>query len=259
MGTASKEAQKRMDLLDEKARERFIPLNAQLELTSDCNLKCVHCYIARDEKKRELSFAEIINLLDQLADAGCLWLNLTGGEALTRLDFFDIAHYARKKHFAVRIFTNATLIDEAAAHKIAQLSPLSVEISIYGVNPATHDAITRVSGSFERTMQAVKMLCKENLRVVMKTVLMKKNIFEVEDIFRWCRNLGLEHQFDVQICPRNDGSPEPTIYQLDDDELKDYFLKDIPERIEYEKEEVSVVAGQKPTCSPATNTCGISS
>ena len=70
-------------------------------------------------------------------------LSLSGGEAMVRKDFFTIAEYARSKRFVLRIFTNGLLINAAAADRIAALHPYGVEISLYGADAATHDAITR--------------------------------------------------------------------------------------------------------------------
>lgn len=43
------------------------------------------------------------DILDQLAEAGTLFLNLSGGEIFLRDDFFVIAEYARKRNFVLRL------------------------------------------------------------------------------------------------------------------------------------------------------------
>ena len=88
--------------LHENAVEKRIPISGSIELTERCNLKCVHCYINQSPdniklSKREMSKNEIFNILDQIVDAGCLWILLTGGEPLLRHDFLDIYTYAKKK------------------------------------------------------------------------------------------------------------------------------------------------------------------
>ncbi|UCG54887.1 MAG: radical SAM protein, partial [Dehalococcoidia bacterium] len=86
------------------AREA-IPLNVLFELTYRCNVHCSHCYVV-DRSGVELSFNEIASILRQLADDGCLFLTLTGGEVLLRNDFLEIARYARGLGFALKVFTN---------------------------------------------------------------------------------------------------------------------------------------------------------
>ncbi|MGH9144339.1 MAG: radical SAM protein, partial [Vicinamibacterales bacterium] len=80
--------------------ERRLPLNGTIEVTRRCPLTCLHCYnnlpmSDGDARSRELDYDEHCRLLDQLADAGCLWLLYTGGEIFARRDFLDIYTYAK--------------------------------------------------------------------------------------------------------------------------------------------------------------------
>ena len=100
-----------------------IPISCQFDLTYHCNLNCIHCYIVKNDIP-ELKTSQIKNILKQLARAGILFLSFSGGEILTREDFFEIAEYARKLHFSLNLKTNGTLIDEEIADKIAALYPL---------------------------------------------------------------------------------------------------------------------------------------
>lgn len=76
----------------EDAARKRIPISGGLELTFRCNLKCKHCYVASGIKanSEEHSFREVCKILDAIADEGCLWLLITGGEPLARKDFLDI-------------------------------------------------------------------------------------------------------------------------------------------------------------------------
>jgi MoaA/NifB/PqqE/SkfB family radical SAM enzyme len=133
--------------IQERAARKKIPFSCHFDLTYHCNLNCVHCYVVKEDRP-ELNTAEVKSILDQLAAAGTLYLSFSGGEIFTREDFFEIAEYARKLHFALRLLTNGTLIDEETADRIAALNPDLVSISIYSANPEIHDEITSVPGSF---------------------------------------------------------------------------------------------------------------
>jgi MoaA/NifB/PqqE/SkfB family radical SAM enzyme len=79
-----------------------IPVSGSFELTFRCNLRCAHCYCNlplndQDTIEKELATEEVFNILDQIAEAGCLWLLITGGEPLLRKDFLEIYTYAKKK------------------------------------------------------------------------------------------------------------------------------------------------------------------
>src|SRR5215471_6588531 len=133
------------------AERREVPLSALIELTHACNLDCEQCYLELlpDRQIGALTTDEWKRILRQLADEGCLYLTISGGEPLARRDFFELAEFARRLGFALRIFTNGTLCDDAAADRIAALAPLAVEISLHAACAKIHDAITRRAGSFD--------------------------------------------------------------------------------------------------------------
>jgi AdoMet-dependent heme synthase len=69
-----------MEGLNEKAVRLNVPLSAHLDITYRCNERCVHCYLDHDDHG-ELTFDEIRDLLSQMAEAGVLFLTISGGGA----------------------------------------------------------------------------------------------------------------------------------------------------------------------------------
>jgi len=204
-----------------KTREKALPFSIIWELTYRCNLECRHCYLL-GEKEQELPLSKIKEIANDLAEAGTLFLTLTGGEPLLRSDFFDIVEYLRKKRFAITIFTNGTLITRDIAKRIASFSPWSVEISIYGAKARTHERITRVAGSFEKTIESAKLLKEMGVRVVLKTLWMRENINEARELLDLVEKIGAGFRGSVIISPRNNGDRSPLSLRLTDEEL--YFL-----------------------------------
>jgi radical SAM protein with 4Fe4S-binding SPASM domain len=200
------------------ARRKLIPLDAMLEVTYRCNLSCVHCFIEEDTHE-ELATREIFDLLDQLAAAGTMTVTFTGGEALMREDFFDIAAYARHKAMAVNLMSNGTLIDDAAAREMQRLHFSSICLSLYGTTDATHEAVTRRRGSFAMISKALEVLRQYNLPVDIKTPVLNINFSEFSDVHYLCRDLGLQYNAYPFLSPTTRGSRGPLQYRLDDLEL----------------------------------------
>lgn len=200
--------------------EHHIPFNVMFELTHRCNTRCKHCYQHHPKRADgELTTEEWCQVMDDLASAGTLYLTLTGGEALLRKDFFEIAGYARKKRFALKIYTNGTLIGPKVAEKIAALRPFTIEMSVYGSNPETHDAMTQVRGSFDRVIRAVRLLVALKQRVILKCPLATSSFGQYEDIMQLAQDLGAEYRFDPTIAPMNDGTTCPTNLRIGTEEL----------------------------------------
>jgi len=210
-----------------KTWDQHIPLKVLWELTYRCNERCVHCYIVPDPTRKELSTEEAMRVIDDLAEGGCLFLAFSGGEALTRSDFFDIAGYARKRDFAIRLLTNGTLITPEVADRIRALQPVTVEISIYGINPETHDAVTHVPGSHEKSTRALTLLHERGVRVVVKSPLMHNTVDEFEGLKRLAESLDCGLVYDVSLTPRDDGSHEPFAYILTDERLRQFYEQEL--------------------------------
>jgi AdoMet-dependent heme synthase len=213
-----------------KVEEGKIPLWAHLDLTYRCNQNCLHCYCQGlsgkfSSKQKELSTREVFALLGQLAEAGSLYLTLSGGEVLARDDFFAIARHAKKKNFALTIFTNGTLINASVARRIAKLSPLCVEMSIYGATAEVHDRITQKKGSFAALCRAAKFLKGNHLKLVLKSVIMKSNIHQSRELEQLCSCLGADgYRFTMELSCKNDGSLEPKQYQINEEQIRSLIV-----------------------------------
>lgn len=199
------------------------PMSAQIEITYVCNLDCTFCYNVVDHKQREMSTYELIDVFEKIADFGVLYLTLTGGEPMARRDFFTLGHAARDMGFAVRVYTNAHLIDERRADKIAAFSPLEIETSIHGARAESHEKLTQVKGSFERLLAGVRNLRERDVKVNVKCAITRDNQDEVREIKALCDSLDATLIFDPVITPRDDGDTEPLSLMATDDFLRRYW------------------------------------
>jgi len=166
-----------------------------LELTERCNNNCIHCYInlpAKDAKakERELSTARIKNILQEAASLGCLHVRLTGGEPLLREDFEEIYQFARRLGLKVILFTNATLITPRLAALFSQIPPLEkIEISIYGMQATSYEAVTRVTGSYAAAWQGMNLLLEKKVPFVVKGAILPSNEKEMDRFKSWAAAL----------------------------------------------------------------------
>ena len=213
-------------IIHEDAGERNIPINGAIDITSSCNLRCVHCYIRDTDCGQELSFKEICEIFDQIADAGCLWLCITGGEPLIRPDFRDIYSYAKRKGFLITLFTNGTLLTPSLADFLADEPPFVIDISLYGVTEGTYEKVTGVRGSYRHCMNGIELALERRLPLKLKTIIMTLNANEFHDMRRYAKNLGVPFRHDALINPRIDGSLEPTRYRLTPEEIVSLELED---------------------------------
>ncbi|MFC1837611.1 radical SAM protein, partial [Thermodesulfobacteriota bacterium] len=154
-----------------------VPASGSINLTHRCNLHCVHCYLGgRDSRllsqHKELSTQQWLDIIDQITEAGCLNLLITGGDPLLSKDFELIYRNAVSNGILVTVFTNGTLITPAILDLFEDLPPQSIEISVYGATPGTYEKITGVHGSFSKCIKGIQLLSDRKIRFKLKTVLL---------------------------------------------------------------------------------------
>jgi radical SAM protein with 4Fe4S-binding SPASM domain len=158
--------------------------------------------------------AKILDIIDQVTDAGCLYLLLTGGEPLLRDDFPLIYRHAKERGLLVTVFSNGTLITEKVLTLFSDLPPHEVEISLYGATAATYERITGVRGFYEKCMSGIKLLADGKIKVNLKTILMTLNsdeLFEMENI---AKEFGARFRFDAAISPCIGGDKTPLAFRV---------------------------------------------
>jgi len=193
-----------MQEMGERALKLGVPFSVQVDLTYRCNEQCVHCYLDHDDHG-EMTTAEIKNLLKEMAEAGVFTLTFSGGEIFLRKDFFEILECARELTFCIKLKTNALLVREAQAARLRDLGVSSIQVSIYSHRPEVHDAITKVKGSLRRSINAIRFLKSQGLRVIMANVLMVQNMEDHHGVRALAAELGAEYSLDPTITPMMDG------------------------------------------------------
>jgi radical SAM protein with 4Fe4S-binding SPASM domain len=169
-----------------------------------------------------------MHLIDQITDAGCLFLLFTGGETLLRPDFYDIYRHACRNGLLVTVFTNGTLVTDRIIETFDVYPPHSIEISLYGATAVTYETVTGVAGSFEKCMQGIYRFKDHGFRLKLKTLLLNINFNELEEIESLAAELGAPFRFDAMISPRLDGDPAPLKYRVNPEEAvkKEFSSRD---------------------------------
>lgn len=233
--------------LQQATARRHVPLSLVIELTRKCNLTCIHCYATPEAGRRELTIDDYRALLDDLRGMGTLFVLLTGGDVTVNPHFLDIARYASDRRLAVQIFTNAVLLDDAQIAALAELNIFHIAVSVYGASAATHDAITRHPGSFERTIRNSVKLHAAGIYTHLKYIMMKGNAHEYDEMKALGDRLGLPYRLDVSITPRHNQDRSVLELRIAEEDLRRIFI-----------DQINCFPGAKPCAEPdAEFGCGM--
>lgn len=195
-------------LVQALSARRGAPVSVHLQVADRCNHACQHCYQIQG-LKGELSLDDLRRVLDDIADAGVLTLNVSGGEATLRHDLLEILSHARGRGFAVRLYTNAFLIDDAYAARLGAVGLYEVHVSVYSAVGAEHDAVTRVPGSFIKTVAGIRALRRHGLRVIVKNPQTSLSAEGAAGVARLAKMLDCGFRAGATLTAMEDGSLAP--------------------------------------------------
>jgi radical SAM protein with 4Fe4S-binding SPASM domain len=199
------------------------PSLCQFELTFGCALRCKHCYTDCYNKagyiRRELNTKEVKLILDKVHDRGILWLCLTGGDPLTRKDFFEIYAYAKNKGFIITIFTNAHSMTRRIAGYLKNNPPFVIEVTLNAVKQVTYEKITQVEGSFSKTKKGIDLILRAGLPLKIKTQVTKDNLEELPQIKKFMESSGLKFRPSVFLHNRINGDSTPSNLRISPQEV----------------------------------------
>lgn len=182
---------------------------ATYEITEACNFKCRHCILGH-RHRLNLGLKKRILLLDTLAEAGCLWLQITGGEAMMDKYFEETYRYAYAKGFLITLSTNGSQLSKPKIYRmLAELPPYRVAVSIYGATAKSFNALTMNSNGFESFLKGLQYAKEIRLRVranIIKTIF---NQDEITDMRSLAESFGFEHHTYSELLPTLDGDSNP--------------------------------------------------
>ena len=168
----------------------------QIELTSKCNERCVHCYIPHKFKLYNITDELYYSTLEQLSKMNVLSVTLSGGEPMMHPHFKEFLKAAKKYDFYVNILSNLTLLDDETIQIMKDGNVSSVQVSLYSMIPEHHDAITKLPGSFEKTKASILKLVENDLPLHVSCPTMKGNKDDYGEVLKWCHEHKIRAQTD---------------------------------------------------------------
>ena len=165
-----------------------------VELTQHCNLTCLHCGSSCAPGKGKMLDKDLLcHALKTIAEdfeVSKVMICLTGGEPMLHPQFWEIIQYIHQLGFPWGMTTNGTLIKAYEAQRLKECGIGSITLSIDGIQKS-HDALRGVHGSFERAIRGVQALKAEGIPVQITSVIHKKNLNELDQLFDLMKSLNI--------------------------------------------------------------------
>lgn len=205
-----------------------MPLMAQLELTSKCNLRCLHCYRLdhhfSNNNSKELYDEAIMFLADKMVEADLFDVVLTGGEPLLKKNLvMRLIKYFKDNNMHVSLNTNFLLSDQSILEELTAYKLDGLLISCSSGNPTIYKQMTG-GGDYFRFESNLKAVVNKGMHFSVNMVVNKLNLRSIKDTACWLKSLGVE-RFGATPMGLNVEYPEMNLF-LDIQDVRD-VVKDL--------------------------------
>lgn len=178
----------------------------QVELTSHCNEKCIHCYIPGQTKicgcSMPLDMA--LRIVDEFAGMGGLRIIFSGGELFLYKYIREVLQYCRQKDLMIFLQSNLTLVDDDMLRFIRDLNVFNVQVSLYSTDEQTHDSITRLKGSWRKTRTCLEKMVANDIPALISCPLMQQNHEDYRKMTEYAESIGVFCYVDYIMLAQND-------------------------------------------------------
>ena len=157
-----------------------LPKVVIMELTYNCNHRCIFCSCPWENKNTynkysELSTEEIFSNINVLKKYGVQHITLSGGEPFLRKDLEDIIKYINSQKLSASIITNGLLLNDTKL-KMLKKYDIQLSISVPGIKTfKQHTGVDHVKEILKTFQKAKKM----GLATVANVTVTKLNLKEL--------------------------------------------------------------------------------
>ncbi|AJC82178.1 radical SAM/SPASM domain-containing protein (plasmid) [Rhizobium etli bv. phaseoli str. IE4803] len=172
-----------------------VPAGVSVNVTFKCNFNCCYCYQNRlQESDPRWNLRKCLELVDEAADWGVVFLGLTGGEPTMFKGWLTMLERVLKRGMIPILTSNGTVIgtDPSIALRLAAAGLEEMTISVDASTPQQHDEVTRSRGHFPQVVDAIRFLRAAGIRVIVKSVLTPATQHTVEELIDFLVELGVE-------------------------------------------------------------------
>jgi len=223
------------ELLEQHFKGKPHLTSFQIELTSKCNERCVHCYIPHKFKLSYIQGELYYSVLEQLSKMNVFDITLSGGEPMMHPPFKDFLRAAKKYDFYVTVLSNLTLLDDEMIAIMKEGTVSAVQVSLYSMIPEHHEAITQLKGSFEKTKNAILKLIENDIPVQVSCPTMKGNKDDYPDVMKWCHEHRIRAQTDYIMMAKYNHETDNLANRLSVQEAGILIKNIIKDDIDYQR------------------------
>ncbi|MBQ8959645.1 MAG: radical SAM protein [Ruminococcus sp.] len=211
------------EVLSQHFREHPHLVSMQIEITTRCNERCVHCYIPHPAKTKEMDMELFESILRQANEMGVLSIALSGGEPMSHSRFKDMLRLISGYDFSLSILSDLTLLDDETVCLLKEARISEAAVSLYSMDPQVHDSITLMPGSHEKTLNAIYKLIETEVPVQINCQIMQENCKSADGVLDWAAQHKIHAVTDPVLMARYDLSSGDLDHRISLDQVREVY------------------------------------
>ncbi len=205
------------------------PAHPAWEVTSACNLRCIHCHVTADRPAPdELNTDDAKRFIDDIARVDEFrMLVYTGGEPLVRKDIFELMHHAKLCGLINVIATNGTLITDEVAFRLKEEGLATAAVSLDSYRDEIHDYMRNKENTYDLAMRGIRALKKAGIPLQINATAMQYNFGDLDELLELVDGLGSGIMLMYQLVPvgRGDSIRDATLSMNENERLLKFLSK----------------------------------
>ena len=198
------------------------PTVCTLQVTTRCQANCVHCSAARHKRPNEpeMTTQDWKRVIRQSEQLGVVTIVFTGGEPLLRPDIFELIQYVDKDEAIALMFCNGLLLNDENVRKLAESGLSCIHVSIDSPDPAQHDEMRRVPGSYQKAVDGLKRANDAGMLVGISTYATPERLHnsQVIEMIELAKSIGVDEITVFDVVPTGRLLTQDRQHLLSDDD-----------------------------------------
>ena len=170
-----------------------LPVLGEIAVTYRCNNRCRFCYVGNNsDPGPEMSGDQIKKIIMTFREEAKIpFFSFTGGEPLLRGDLEEFIAFAGTAELSVNLVSNGTLADRPRAKSLFHSGLRTAQVSVEAPDRETHDFLSAVPGSFDKTIAGIDALKSAGISVQTNTTITAANVSRAAEMPEFLEGLGI--------------------------------------------------------------------
>ncbi len=238
--------------------QKLIIENCTIEITDQCNFKCIHCDYPKKIKGHFMSLKTFNDIIMQLKKLGTFRVTITGGEPFEHPNILEFIKLSNKESFFIKVITNGFHITDDQADFINKMSKTEITFSLHGTEQ-THDKITGIKGSYKKVVDNITKFKNGKCKTSIQACMLKQNYDDLSCFVKLIESLNIDYKLDPYITNTLKNHDMEQL-RLSDDQLIQYYknytnIFKLADKVIRDKE---IIRLKSCDCGVARNTISIS-